>query len=292
MPYQLERVTSRRHRVYHQLYNYYRFCEQTRQMSQSIINSKVYTLNNFIAVTALQDLRKIHNRHIYQWVNAQLARGNTGRSVNDRLAHLRAMLRWQQDVGLKMPHLQLGLITKVHETPARKVCFSRRTIEEVLAGASLQEKLLIRLAFDCGLRISELSKLRLSDINDYKITIIGKGDKRRYAFISTTVKVLLQEWVKQERITDYLWPSPIKPDLPLAICTLRQKMQAVFKRNRIEDFCPHDLRHSYATDLKNLGIPTRQIQAALGHSSEATTEQYLSDLDGLDIEVIYQRKYA
>ena len=292
MSYRLEQVTSKHSRIYRQVENYYIYCEQIRGMSPTTMISKVYTINQFIAVTRITDLRKLSNRQIYDWINYQFSRGNTGRTINDRLAHLRAMLHWQQNMNVVMPHLQLGLITKAKEVPPRQVCFSRQEIQSVLATADIQEWLLIKLAFDCGLRISELCKLQLNHLHDDgRISILGKGSKRRYAYLSPEVQYKLQVWIADHCINKYLWPSPIYPDQPLATCTIRQKMRDAFSRAGFKDFRPHDLRHSYATDLKKIGIPTRKIQAGLGHASEATTERYLSDLIGWDLYELYQQKY-
>lgn len=292
MTYNLEAIATRHTKIYRQLYDYYYFCEHTRQLSSVTVRSKIYIINDFIRSTHLRDLRQITNQDIYDWINLQSKRGNTGRSINDRLAHLKAMLHWQKEMNLAMPKLQLGLIPRLKEAPPRKVYFTWQTIQEVLRQADLSTWLMIRLAFDCGLRISELRQLRVCDIHADKLTIIGKGQKRRYAYLAPSVQQRLRQWIRERRLDNYLWPSPINPSQPLATYTIRQKLQTAFRQAGIHDFCPHDLRHSYATDLKRLGIPTRQIQAGLGHSSEAVTEKYLSDLDGLDLSKVYQRKYA
>lgn len=292
MPYHLENAVSPRSQIYRQLSDYYKFCEQTRQMTSATMLGKIYAINNFVKFTGLNDLRKISNQMIIDWINSQIARQNSGRSVNDRLAHLKALLRWQTEMQVKMPHLQLPLIPRVKEAPPRKVYFTRHQVQTVLAKANPLEWLLISLAFDCGLRITELCNLRRADLHSNSLDIIGKGRKRRHAYLSIEVMRRLSKWIKANRITNYLWPSPIFPDKPIAVCTVRDYMRRAFARVGIEDFCPHDLRHSYATDLKRLGIPTRQIQAGLGHSTEKVTEQYLSDLDGYDLIEMYRIKYA
>ena len=159
------------------------------------------------------------------------------------------------------------------EVPPRKVYFTRSQIHQVLEQANILEWLFIRIAFDCGLRISELQNLRLSNLHDNYIDIIGKGQKRRYVYLSPEVKARITNWISKNGIQDFLWSSPLYPDKPLATCTIREYMQNAFHRAGFTDFCPHDLRHSYATDLKRLGVPTRQIQAGLGHSTEKVTEQ-------------------
>lgn len=191
-----------------------------------------------------------------------------------------------------MPRLKLALIGKVAEDPPRKNSFSHHEIQKVLEMADTLEWLLIRLCFDCGLRIGELQTLRTEQVHDDRVAIIGKGRKQRYAFLCPEVQERLNVWIAQNQLKGYLWPNPIVPGKPLSTCTLRAYLRRAFVRAGFTDFCPHDLRHSYATDLKLLGVPTRKIQAGLGHATEAVTEKYLSDLDGLDLREIYQIKYA
>lgn len=291
MPYQLEKVASPKSAIYRQVCEYYRFCEQVRGMSPVTITNKVYTINDFIRKTGLTDLRKINNQTIYNWIDSQKMRHNSGRSINNRLAHLKALLRWQREMNLHMPKLKLALIGKVAEVPPRKVSFSRAEIQKVLASSSEMEWLLIRLGFDCGLRISELQTLEVAQFSGDCLTIIGKGHKRRHAFLCPGVQTRLKHWIKTNNLDKYLWPSPILPNQPIATCTLRAYLRRAFLRAGFTDFCPHDLRHSYATDLKLLGVSTRKIQAGLGHASEAVTEKYLSDLDGFDLKEIYRIKY-
>lgn len=292
MQYRLEQIVSPRSAIYRQIYQYYNYCEHVRNMSQASLTSKIYVINNFLLTSDLSNLRKITNQMIFDWISAQQTRGNTGRSINNRLAHLKAMLHWQQQMNLIMPKLKLSLITRVNEQPPRKVIFTREEIARVLLQSNQIEWLLIHLAFDCGLRISEIKNLQLKHLRADQITVVGKGKKRRYAYICPVVKRRLEAWICQHKIQKYLWPSQMYPDLPLSTCTLRSYMQQAFRRCGYEDFCPHDLRHSYATDLKLLGVPTRQIQAGLGHATEAVTEKYLSDLDGFDPRNIYQVKYS
>lgn len=292
MQYRLEQIVSPRSAIYRQIYQYYNYCERVRNMSQASLTSKIYVINNFLLTSDLSNLRKITNQMIFDWISAQQTRGNTGRSINNRLAHLKAMLHWQQQMNLIMPKLKLSLITRVNEQPPRKVIFTREEIARVLSQSNQIEWLLIHLAFDCGLRISEIKNLQLKHLRADQITVVGKGKKRRYAYICPVVKRRLEAWICQHKIQKYLWPSQMYPDLPLSTCTLRNYMQQAFRRCGYEDFCPHDLRHSYATDLKLLGVPTRQIQAGLGHATEAVTEKYLSDLDGFDLRNIYQVKYS
>lgn len=291
MSYGLERVASRRSPIYRQLTNYYEYCSQVCAMSPQTMTSKVHHINDFIKFTRLTSLTKITNQQIYNWIEEQKSRGNSGRTINNRLAQLKVMLRWERDDNVAMRKLQLSRIAMQKELPPRKNYFTRSEIQKVLLYADLRTWLMIKLSFDCGLRIGELVGIRLADIYDNKLRIVGKGQKLRWVILSPPVQEKINQWVKQQKIQNWLWPNLLN-DYHISTDEARQAMKKTFREAGFTDFRPHDLRHSYATDLKKLGLPTRKIQMAMGHASESTTERYLSDLDGINIEEIYRVKYG
>lgn len=291
MTYGLEKVATKSSPIYQQLLNYYRYCGQICAMSEQTMATKVHHINYFVKFAQISRLEDISNQQIYDWIEYQKSRGNSGRSINNRLAQLKVMLRWQRDDNVMMPNLKIARIVMQKELPPRKNYFSREEIQEVLSCADLREWLMIKLSFDCGLRIGELLNIRLNDIFDTKIRIVGKGNKLRWVIMSQESRERLNRWIFSENILDFLWPNLLRTG-HVSQEDARNAMRKVFQKAGFADFHPHDLRHSYATDLKKLGLPTRKIQMAMGHSSEATTERYLSDLDGMNVEEIYRVKYA
>ena len=254
--------------------------------------AKMDGINYFVRFTKITDLKDITNQMIDDWVDHMNSRNNTGRTINNRLAQLKVMLRWQRDDNVSMPNLKISRIITQKEVPPRKVFFTREEIGKALAMADRREWLMIKLAFDCGLRISELRNLRLSDIHGKRMRIVGKGQKLRYVVMSDDARIRLDDWISRENIKDYLWPSASRKASPICDAEMRSAMRKVFNSAGFNDFRPHDLRHSYATDLKRLGLSTRKIQVGMGHSSEAITERYLSDLDGFNVDEIYNVKYS
>lgn len=291
MAYGLEKIVSEDSPIYKQLDNYYRFCDRCR-MSKNTMAIKTDGINSFVKFANITNLEDINNQMVDDWIDFMNNKNNTGRTINNRLAQLKVMLRWERDDNILMPNLKISRIIKQKEVPPRKVFFTREEINKALAVADRREWLMIKLAFDCGLRISELRNLRLSDIHGKRMRIIGKGQKLRYVVMSDDARIRLDDWIFRENITDYLWPSAIDSSMPICDPAMRDAMRKVFRIAGFNDFRPHDLRHSYATDLKKLGLPTRQIQVGMGHSSEAITEKYLSDLDGFNVDEIYDIKYS
>lgn len=290
MAYGLEKIVPEDTEIYQQLTNYYKYCER-RRMSPKTMQWKTYCINRFVKFSKITCLEDITNQQVDDWIDSMIARDNTGRTINLHLYQLQAMLKWQRDDNVIMPNLKLSRIAMQKEVPPRKVFFTREEINKALSMADRREWLWIKLSFDCGLRISELHNIRLKDISGKKIRIVGKGSKLRFVIMSDEARERLSDWIEREQITDYLWIERTEPKL-LQTQTIRVAMKKVFHKAGFDDFRPHDLRHSFATELKQLGVPTRQIQAGMGHSSEAITERYLSDLDGFNIEEIYNVKFA
>lgn len=291
MPYNLEKVTSPSKPIYAQTLAFYRHCELVRNFTDATMRQKTKAINYFIDFTKVERMEDITNEMIDDWIAYQKSRNNKGVTINGRLAQLRVMIKWQRDSDIVMPGVKISKIIKQKEEPVTKVFYVREQIDKALSFADLREELMIRLFFDCGLRIGEMIKLRLSDINGRKMKIIGKGRKQRFVIMSEETFDCLQKWIKTENITDYLWSSSDYRRPYITDDTARKWLRKPFYAAGLYDFHPHALRHSYATELKKMGVDNRKIQAGLGHSNELTTERYLHDLAGFDIEELYENRY-
>lgn len=294
MPYRLDRYNIDQHTVaYQQIVEYYDYCVYERNFTDASMRGKISSINHFLAHTKISDVREITNEMMAAYIRTQTEQGLMPRTINNRTKHVKAMVNYFKDIkDYEFPNLKMRRIVKQHEEPADKRAFSRDIIYEVLRYADREAWLMIKICFDCGLRISELRKMRLKDINGNKLLIHGKGRKNRLAILSNEVQVRLEDWIKREGITNWVWPSLECPGYPLADCTVRKMIKRPFAAAGIPDAKPHELRCSYATDLKKLGAATRYIQQGLGHTSEKITEIYLKDLDSSTLDELYRIKYS
>lgn len=138
---------------------------------------------------------------------------------------------------------------------------------------NLKSRLIISLLYSGGLRVSELVKLKVSDVDFAEKTgwvRNGKGAKDRLFGISEQLCKELQEYLIG-RENQYIFSK----DSPLTTRNI-QKIIALTKRRAGIDkkVTPHTLRHSYATHLLEQGTDIRLIQVLLGHASIATTQLY------------------
>ena len=145
-----------------------------------------------------------------------------------------------------------------------------------------RNKAIIEVLFSCGLRVSELVNLKLSDlyIDEEFVKVLGKGSKERLVPISEKAIKELNLWFddrKQMSIKpgeeDYVFLNRRGAHLTRTMILIMIKRQAEAAGIK-KTISPHTLRHSFATALLEGGADLRVIQALLGHESIGTTEIY------------------
>ena len=263
-----------------QIDEYLNYCENVRRMSEQTLHGKRWICGEFLKTIKIDSLSELSNKHINEWIAEQTARGCSGRTINSRLVNLVAMLRYFQDMGISFPKLKLRLIVKCKEQPPRRVYYTREQIEQVLRYADHLEWLLIKLCFDCGLRISELRDLRLMNLNGRMVTFIGKGSKARESYMSKEAKIRLDDWIQRNRISDFIWVRTPGKNEPMSVEDIRYLMRKPFYLAGFKNFYPHALRHYFATDIQKHGASLMETKEMLGHARIETTERYVHGLEG------------
>ena len=145
-----------------------------------------------------------------------------------------------------------------------------------------RNRAIIEVLFSCGLRVSELVNLRLSNLylEERFVRINGKGSKERLVPISPRAIKELEFWFDDRRHMtikageeDYVFLNRRGAHLTRTMILIMIKRQAV-EAGIKKTISPHTLRHSFATALLEGGADLRAIQAMLGHESIGTTEIY------------------
>lgn len=263
-----------------QIDEYLNYCENVRRMSEQTLHGKRWICREFLKTIKIDSLSELSNKHINEWIAEQTARGCSGRTINSRLVNLVAMLRYFQDMGISFPKLKLRLIIKCKEQPPRRVYYTREQIKQVLRYADHLEWLLIKLCFDCGLRISELRNLRLMNLNGRMVTFIGKGSKARESYMSEEARSRLDDWIQRNRISDFIWVRTPGKNEPMSVEDIRYLMRKPFYQAGFKNFYPHALRHSFATDIQKHGASLMETKEMLGYARIETTERYVHGLEG------------
>ena len=145
-----------------------------------------------------------------------------------------------------------------------------------------RNRAIIEVLFSCGLRVSELINLKLSNlyIEEQYIRVMGKGSKERLVPISPRALDELNYWFADRNVMkikpgeeDYVFLNRRGQHLTRTMILIMIKRYAV-EAGIKKTISPHTLRHSFATSLLEGGADLRAIQAMLGHESIGTTEIY------------------
>ena len=273
-----------------QIESYLDYCQNVRRMTKASIETRTWTLHNFLKMNPrLKKVEDITTQTLIDYASSFSKRRRSGKTINSRMSELIPFIRYYQEMGVATPKLNLHLVQKAKEDPPRRNHFTRQQIEQALEFANLQQWLFIKLAYDCGLRLSELTNLRLKEINGQVIRVVGKGKKLGEMRMSPETRARLDAWIRRNCIVDYLWPSSRCKGKPLRRGTVYKRMKEPFELAGIEGFYPHALRHSFATDKQKKGASPFEIQIMLRHSSVNTSMRYLHGFEGSVQDVF--RKY-
>lgn len=139
-------------------------------------------------------------------------------------------------------------------------------------------KTLIMVCYGCGLRIGELLRIKVQDIDGHRKTMLiehGKGDKSRYVVMSDSVLHQLRCYWQMYHPTYWMFYSRWLMDKPMSASSFRKPLKKQSQYVGLKHCNPHALRHAYATHQLEAGMPLHQLQHQLGHSDIRTTQSYL-----------------
>lgn len=250
--------------------------------------NKTVILKRFIKEIGLEDIAELSNKTLDKWVQKRIMKKcNTGRqyninSVRTEIAVIVAWLEWLKDMDYKLK-IKTRMIIKPKAIPSRRKWYTSNDIAKVLDHCEdLIDEVMIRVLFDTGLRAREFINLKLSDIDNRTIYVFGKGRKQGWVYISEYTRERLNLWVQVMHIKDYVWIKGTRRDYygQMSVDGIRKRLKAVFKRAGFDDFQMHEMRHSFATDLRNKGADMDVIQKLMRHSSLQVTQHYLHNLEG------------
>ena len=159
------------------------------------------------------------------------------------------------------------------------VILSREEVMRFLDSVhSIKHRTILVTAYAAGLRISEATHLKVTDIDSQRMMLRvdqGKGRKDRYVMLSPRLLELLRKYWKAMRPTAWLFPGDV-PGQPITRGAVGLACQKAHRASGItKPITAHSLRHAFATHLLESGTDVRTIQLLLGHRSLATTSRYL-----------------
>jgi site-specific recombinase XerD len=184
----------------------------------------------------------------------------------------------------------------VHVPRTLPVVLSREEVGRLIAAAgNLKHQTALAVAYGAGLRASEVTALKVGDIDSERMTLRverGKGSKDRYAMLSPVLLERLRVWWKvaraQGKMLEGGWLFPgLNPINALSTRQLNRAIHAAADEAQIDKRVSlHTLRHSFATHLLEQKVDIRVIQVLLGHKRLDTTALYAQVATDLLREVV------
>ena len=179
---------------------------------------------------------------------------------------------------LKRPFVMEGF--RYQKPPSRlPVVMNDAEVSRLLAAAvSLRDRALLETGYATGMRVGEVTRLLITDLDSGRMAIRvdqGKGRKDRYVMLSRSLLETLRAYWRESKPKVFLFPG-LGGKKPLCVSAA----QKAFDRARLQAGIKkpvsfHTLRHSFATHLIENGTSVRTVQALLGHRSLQTTQRYL-----------------
>ena len=217
-------------------------------------------------------------------------RGNSNVSIENQRANLSAFFQWLTDEEL-IPKNPITKIKPIKCKDEIKLPFSDIELDELRSACKTKkERAIIELLLSSGIRVSELTEMKIKDINFSTLAVHvvnGKGDKERMTYTTE---------VSAKHLTNYLNDKPIGENLfynknnqVLEPGGVRYILNTLAKRAGVENVHPHRFRRTFATNLAKRGMDIQDIQALLGHSNIETTMSYVC-IDNEKVKSAY-RKY-
>lgn len=267
---------SRRYRTYLHL---------EKHLAQNSIESYMRDLLQFRHfILRCYDLapKSVEQTHIERYMEWLYEKGSKKTSQARRLSGIKSFFNYL----LLNEHIETSPVEMIQPPKPSRHLPDTLSVEEINNMISsidysttkgLRDRAIIEVLYSCGLRVSELCNLRLSDLffGEGYIRVIGKGDKQRLVPISSMARDRIQLYKEQREKSsqDILFLSNRGSKLTRVMIFTIIK-QAALRAGIDKSISPHTLRHSFATHLLEGGANTRQVQQMLGHESILTTEVY------------------
>jgi len=271
----------------HSFLKYIRFEKRSSEHTAIAYEGDLTQFYNFLALEAEVDWTKVTSKHIRRWMVSMLDSNLTPRSVNRKVATLKSFFRFLMREGVIANSPTDNIITP--KVPKRLPVFVHEDqmdnlLDVVEFGADYsgeRNHLIIDLFYATGMRLSELTSLRIKDVDlsGDVIKVTGKRNKQRIIPFSRNMKQAIQNYlvIRNEHFpadpSSYLLltdkGAPIYNKLVYRVVKAHLALVTTLGKKS-----PHVLRHTFATTLLNRGAELNAIKELMGHSSLAATEVY------------------
>jgi len=241
-----------------------------RNFSQKTIKSYVSCLDDyFFYIKTIK--REPSLEVIKKYLLSKQNRGLSSQTINSYLQAIKYLYR---DIYKSQTKIDIKFAKTASKLP---IVLSRLEIDKIIYEIKNQKhKFMIVLAYGCGLRVSEVTRLKIKDLNLNELTIHikgAKGNKDRITIFPEKYRNDTLNLIAGKDANAYLFESQMSGKLSER--TAQKVFENALKKSGIKKEATfHSLRHSFATHLLENGIDVRYVQELLGHANIRTTQIY------------------
>ena len=269
-----------------------------RNASEHTIRAYRVDLSDYLrwAERAGYDPLKVTHRQLRRYLGELDGAGYSRTTINRRLSALRGFFRWlgfmgiidEDPVGvLQGPKQPKSLPKVIRPSDMVKLLSVHSVGEDVRArpeqiASDLRDQAILEFLYACGARISEASSLLLENVDfaQAEVKVFGKGSKERIVPLHEMAVASMKNYARKARPfllggrdSSYFFIS--NRGNMMSADAIRKMFKLTLRQAGLdESLSPHDMRHTFATDLVSGGADLRSVQEMLGHASLSTTQIY------------------
>ena len=274
-----------------------------RNVSPQTIDAYKRDINQYLGYlndSGIKNLSKIKSTHIRNYIRVLNNEGMAPASISRIISSIRSYHKYlsSEDILDKNPVLVINnpkLPKKLPDVLSEKeISLIIDSIDES-SQFYQRDKAIIEMLYSCGIRVSEICNLEMSNlfIKDELIRVMGKGNKERLLPLGSRSRIYLDNYLLSSRLgfikktkSSFVFVSRNGNQLTRAMVNIILN-KWVHISGLKKSVSPHQLRHSFATHLLEGGADLRFVQALLGHSDISTTQIY-THLDKHHLKEVYK----
>lgn len=245
--------------------------------SERTINYYRVTVQHLLSCTE-KNVRKITTEEMREYLANYQKRNNCSNVTIDNVRrNISSFFSWleEEDYILKSP---MRRIHKIKTQKTVKNIISDEEIEKLRDNCkNIRDTAMIDLLYSTGIRVGELVKLNIEDIDfsERECVVFGKGDKERRVYFDAKSKIHLKNYIESRKDNNpALFVTLNAPYDRLKISGVEIRIRELGRMLNLEKIHPHKFRRTMATRAIDKGMPIEQVQKILGHSQIDTTMQY------------------
>lgn len=249
----------------------YLITKKLENYSKTTLKNKAYFFNDF-AKFFNKPISTITTVDIRMYI-AKISNNAKQTTINNKISNIKSFFTWLQDEG----YIINNPAKKIKQVKIPKRLKKPLTEEEIEIirdiNLNTRDRFIFELLLSSGIRVSELVNLKIEDIdmNNKRITIVGKGNKERVVKFNVKTKILMEKYLKERKgKSEYLIISNKMPFNNISSRAIQKIVKKIGVNANIH-LHPHKHRTTFATNSVNRGCSLESVQALLGHESINTT---------------------